>query len=152
VGNPFQVEFVTITSIIDKLRAKARETPAGTWVEGYFFDDTKGKDKRELNRHDLDAGSGGHPIVVRHPGGHAPYNNTKALELAGITRNTPNPAGGTFERDAQGDLNGRVTDRARNVFNAVGRRPALTSEQSEQRYRNGLAHISKQFVRYGLTS
>ena len=54
VGNPFEVEFVTIDSIIDKLRAKARQTPPGTWVEGFFFDDTKVKDKRELNVHDLD--------------------------------------------------------------------------------------------------
>src|SRR5262249_13965885 len=34
VGNPFEVESVTIRSIVDKLRARARETPAGTWVEG----------------------------------------------------------------------------------------------------------------------
>src|SRR5579885_2567102 len=54
VGNPFEVEFVTIQSIIDKLRAKAATTPAGTWVEGYFFDDTKLKDKRPLTVHDLD--------------------------------------------------------------------------------------------------
>ena len=44
VGNPFEVEIVTIASIVDKLKAKARETPPGTWVEGYFFDDTKLKD------------------------------------------------------------------------------------------------------------
>ena len=50
VGNPFEVEFVTIASIIEKLRAKAQQTPPGTWVEGYFHDDTKLKDKRPLNR------------------------------------------------------------------------------------------------------
>jgi predicted amidohydrolase YtcJ len=38
VGNPYEVEFVTIDSIVDKLRAKAMDTPADTWVEGYFFD------------------------------------------------------------------------------------------------------------------
>src|SRR5277367_3619244 len=54
VGNPYDVEFVTIASIVDKLRAKAKTTPADTWVEGFFFDDTKLKDKRELNVHDLD--------------------------------------------------------------------------------------------------
>src|SRR6516162_4614550 len=54
VGNPYEVEFVTIASIIDKLRTKARQTPPGTWVEGSFFDDTKVKDNRELNIHDLD--------------------------------------------------------------------------------------------------
>src|SRR5215472_15448008 len=36
VGNPYVVEFVTIASIIDKLRAKAQQTPPGTWIEGYF--------------------------------------------------------------------------------------------------------------------
>src|SRR5437870_3611956 len=54
VGNPFEVEFVTIASVVGKLRRKAGETPAGTWVEGYFFDDTKVKDKRQLNASDLD--------------------------------------------------------------------------------------------------
>ncbi len=152
VGNPFEVEFVTIASIIDKLRAKARETPAGTWVEGFFFDDTKVKDKRELNVHDLDEVSPAHPVVVRHRGGHTSYYNSKALEMAGINKNTPDPPGGTFDRDGTGELNGRVTDRARNVFNGVGRRPTFTPEQTEQRERDGLAYISKQFIRYGLTS
>ena len=46
VGNPFEVEFVSIRSIIGKLRERAQKTPAGTWVEGYFFDDTKVSDKR----------------------------------------------------------------------------------------------------------
>ena len=152
VGNPFEVEFVTIASIIDKLRAKARETPAGTWVEGYFHDDTKLKDKRPLNVRDLDQVSTEHPVVVNHRGGHTSFYNSKALELARVTKDTPNPPGGTFDRDTNGELNGRVTDRARSVFGNVGRRASYTAEQRAQRARDGLAHISKQFVRYGLTS
>src|SRR5579862_9416322 len=54
VGNPYEVEFVSIDSIIGKLRKKANETPPGVWIEGYFFDDTKVSDKRQLNVHDLD--------------------------------------------------------------------------------------------------
>jgi len=152
VGNPFEVEFVTIASIIDKLRAKAHATPAGTWVDGYFFDDTKLKDKRPLNVHDLDQVSTDHPVVVHHRGGHTSFYNSKAFELAHVTKDTPNPPGGTFDRDEAGELTGRVTDRARNVFNGVGQRASFTSEQRAQRERDGLAHISKQFVRYGLTS
>jgi predicted amidohydrolase YtcJ len=152
VGNPFEVEFVTIASIVDKLRAKARQTPPGTWVEGYFFDDTKLKDKRALNVHDLDQVSTEHPVAVNHRGGHTSFYNSKALELAGITKDTPDTAGGTYDRDANGELNGRVTDRARGVFNRVGKRASFTPEQMAQRDRDGLAHISKQFVRYGLTS
>jgi predicted amidohydrolase YtcJ len=152
VGNPFEVEFVTIASIVEKLRAKARQLPPGTWVEGYFHDDTKLKDKRLLNAKDLDQVSTEHPVVVRHRGGHTSFYNTKALELAKITKDTPNPPGGTFDRDATGELNGRVTDQARSVFNGVGQRPTFTPEQRAQRERDGIAHISKQFVRYGLTS
>ncbi len=152
VGNPFEVEFVTIASIVDKLRARARETPAGTWVEGYFHDDTKLKDKRPLNRHDLDLVSTEHPVAVQHRGGHTSFYNSKALELAGVTRDTPDPAGGTFDRDANGDLNGRVTDLARGVVSRAGRRPTFTPAEAERRERAGMAHISKQFARYGLTS
>jgi predicted amidohydrolase YtcJ len=152
VGNPFEVEFVTIDSIVQKLRAKAQQTPPGTWVEGYFFDDTKLKDKRPLNIHDLDQVSTEHPVAVNHRGGHTGFYNSKAFELAGITKSTPNPAGGTFDRDANGELNGRVTDRARGALGRAGKRPTFTPEQTAQRDRDGLAYISKQFVRYGLTS
>jgi predicted amidohydrolase YtcJ len=152
VGNPYEVEFVTIQSIIDKLRAKARQTPPGTWVEGYFHDDTKLKDKRPLNRHDLDQVSTDHPVAVLHRGGHTAFYNSKALEMAGITKDTPNPPGGTFDRDASGDLTGRVTDRARSVVSRAGKRPTYTPDEAAKRDRDGIAYISKQFVRYGLTS
>src|SRR5262252_6564874 len=152
VGNPYEVEFVTIASIVEKLRARARETTPGTWVEGYFFDDTKVKDKRELDAHDLDEVSMDHPVVVRHRGGHTSYYNTKALQMAGITRNTPNPPGGTYDRNSAGELSGRITDLARNAVERVGMRRTLTTDEREQRDRDGLAFISKQFVRYGLTS
>src|SRR5215831_14287645 len=130
VGNPYLVEFVTIASIVEKLRAKALETPAGTWVDGYFFDDTKVKDNRLLNVHDLDQVSKDHPVVVHHRGGHTSFYNSKALELAGITRNTKDPAGGTFDRDELGDLNGRVTDRARSVFAKVGTHRSVPPEEA----------------------
>jgi hypothetical protein len=152
VGNPYVVEFVTIDSIVEKLRAKAAQTPPGTWVEGFFFDDTKVKYNRLINLHDLDKVSKDHPVVVHHRGGHTSFYNSKALEMADVNKNTPNPPGGTFDRDANGDLNGRVTDRATGVLNRAGKRAAFTTEQAAQRDRDGLAYISKQFVRYGLTS
>src|SRR5579863_10542398 len=152
VGNPFVVEFVTIDSIVEKLRSKAAQTPPGSWIEGYFFDDTKVKDHRLLNVHDLDKVSKDHPVVVYHRGGHTSFYNSKALEMADINRNTPDPPGGTYDRDANGDLNGRVTDRARSALNRVGKRAAFTEGQKLQRARDGLAYISKQFVRYGVTS
>ena len=152
VGNPYEVEFVTISSIVDKLRAKARNTPPGTWVAGYFFDDTKVKDKRQLSIRDLDEVSKEHPVVVVHRGGHTAFYNSKAFEVAKITQSTPNPPGGTFDRDTNGNFNGRVTDRANDAMRAAGKWPVFTDAEKEQRERDGLAHISKQFVRYGVTS
>jgi predicted amidohydrolase YtcJ len=152
VGNPFEVEFVTVTSIIDKLKAKARTLPPDTRVEGYFFDDTKVKDQRELNVKDLDEVSVEHPVVVRHRGGHTSFYNSKALQMAGVTKDTPNPDGGTYDKFPNGELNGRVTDTARSVFNRIGKRTTYSPEEQARRSRDGIAHISKQFVRYGLTS
>ena len=152
VGNPYEVEFVTISSIVEKLRAKAAKTPPGMWVEGYFFDDTKVKDNRQLNIHDLDQVSTALPVAVHHRGGHTSFYNAKAFEMAHVTKETPNPPGGTFDRNSDGELNGRVTDRARAAFDGVGKRPEFTAEQALERDRNGLAYISKQFVRYGVTS
>ena len=151
VGNPYEVEFVTIDSIVDKLRARAQKTPPGTWVRGYFFDDTKLKDQRALNLHDLDKVSKDHPVAVHHRGGHTAFYNSKAFQLAGITRQTPNVPGGTYDRGPDGELNGRVTDRANDVFSRVGTYTTYSSDESMKRDREGLAFISKQFVRYGLT-
>jgi predicted amidohydrolase YtcJ len=151
VGNPYDVEFVTIQSIVDKLRAKAKTVPADTWVEGYFFDDTKLKDKRALNVHDLDQVSSELPVAVHHRGGHTSFYNSKALRMAGITKDTPGMAGGTYDKDAGGELNGRVTDLARDKFDKVGRRATFTADETLKRDRDGLAYISKQFARYGLT-
>ena len=152
VGNPYDVEFVTIASIIEKLRRRAQATPPETWVEGYFYDDTKSKDNRALTRQDLDQVSGDLPVVVIHRGGHTAFYNSKAFSMAGITKDSANPAGGTFDKDAGGNLTGRVTDNARDVLDRVGRRMTYSGEQAMQRDREGLAFISKQFVRFGLTS
>ncbi len=166
-GNPFEVEFVTIDSIVGKLTAKARQTPPDTWVEGFFFDDTKVKDGRQLNIGDLDRVSTTQPVMVEHRGGHTGFYNSKAFEMAGVTKATPNPPGGTFDKFPNGELNGRVTDRARAVFGsgaqergrdgarglsgAVGKRISYSPEEQVRRNLQGMAHISKKFAQYGLT-
>lgn len=152
VGNPFEVEFVSIRSIIGKLRERAQQVPPGTWVEGFFFDDTKLSDKRALNIHDLDEVSTEHPVIVRHRGGHTYFYNSKAFAMAGVTKDTPNPMGGTYDKDETGQLTGRVTDRASAPFSKVGTRPTRTPAEVERLAREGTAHISKEFARYGLTS
>jgi predicted amidohydrolase YtcJ len=97
---------------------------------------------------------------VRHRGGHTSFYNSRAFAMAGITKATPNPPGGTFDKGSDGELNGRVTDTANAAFNragggrtvGIGATAAARSDEGDQRARAGAAFISRQFARYGLTS
>jgi len=142
----------TKAELIEALRRKAASTPPGFWVEGQLFDDTKLTDATPLDRHDLDRASMTHPIVVNHRGGHTSWYNSKALELAGITRSTPDPEHGRFFRDASGDLTGRAAEAARGALGRAGQRERFTPEQQRERSRQGMKHISMLLTATGLTS
>jgi len=132
------------------LKARTDKTPPGQWVEAIMFDDTKLD--VALTRKELDEVSRDHPIAVNHRGGHTSWYNTKAFELAGITKNTPDPDHGRFFKDESGELTGRVAELARGVFNKVGTRERFTPEQQRDRGRQGKAHISKLLTAAGLTT
>src|SRR6185369_14808652 len=77
---------------------------------------------------------------------------SKAFQIAGVTKTTPNPFGGTFDKDDKGELNGRVTDRAMAVLIKAGKREEFTPAQREKRVMEGVAFISAKFAQYGLTT
>jgi predicted amidohydrolase YtcJ len=139
----------TVREIQAAIKQKAEVTAPEVWVTGFMFDDTKLD--RPLTRKDLDEATTEHPVSVAHRGGHTNFYNTKAFELAGITKDTPDPDDGRFFRE-NGELNGRVAENARNVFNRVGKRETFTPEQQRDRARKGMAHMSKLFNAAGLTS
>jgi predicted amidohydrolase YtcJ len=151
-GNPYEVEYVTNQSVIDKLKERAAKTPPGTWVHARYYDDTKIKDTHRITVADLDKASTVHPIRVDQRGGHASYYNSKAFELAGITKNTPDPYGGTFEKDARGELSGRVTDNAEKLLAAHGTFETFSPAETQRRRIAGLEFFSKKFAQYGITS
>lgn len=132
------------------LKTKADKTPAGQWVEGIMFDDTKLD--VVLTKRFLDEVTRDHPLVVNHRGGHTSWYNSKAFELAGITKDTADPDHGRFFRDETGEHTGRVAELARNVFNKVGARETFTPEQQRERGRNGMRYISELLTAAGLTS
>ncbi len=140
----------TVAELQANLRARVATTPEGYWINGAMFDDTK-LDKR-LTIADLDAVSTRHPIAVNHRGGHTSWYNSKAFELAGVTRDTPDPTGGRFNRDANGDLDGMVAELARGVMSRGGQRVRFTPEEQRARSTQGMAHISKLLTATGLTT
>ncbi len=141
----------SVAEIQAALRTKAVDTPPGYWVNGFMFDDTKVVDG-PLHRTHLDEAVPDHPVNVAHRGGHTNWYNSAAFTLAGITRETPDPPDGRFARDADGELAGMVAENARGVFNRVGRRDELTSDQRRERAREGMAHISTLLTAAGLTT
>jgi hypothetical protein len=132
------------------LKAKADKTPPGQWVEGIMFDDTKLD--VVLTKRFLDEVTRDHPLVVNHRGGHTSWYNSKAFEMAGITKDTADPDHGRFFRDETGEHTGRVAELARNVFSKVGTRETFTPEQQRERGRSGMRYISELLTAAGLTS
>ena len=138
----------TIADIQDALRERVASTPAGEWVQGFKFDDTKTAENRFLRREDLDAVSTSHPILVAHRAGHVYYGNSLALERAGFNDETPDPPGGRLGRHADtGRLDGVIYERAADDL----RENQLPVESPETR-RQGLRTICQMLNRVGLTS
>ena len=117
-----------------------------------MFDDTKLNEGRPLHRKDLDEAVPNHPVNVAHRGGHTNWYNSKAFELAGITRQTSDPPDGRYFRDKDGDLSGKVAEHARDVFRSVGKEEVFTPDQRRERARAGMRHISELFTAAGLTT
>jgi predicted amidohydrolase YtcJ len=142
----------SIEQIKEALRKKAAQTPPGYWVSGFKFDDTKVQERRRLHRKDLDEAVPNHPVSVAHRGGHTTWYNSKAFELAGITRNTPDPKGGRFERDSEGELSGMAAEHARAVFDKVGKREEFSPEEQRKRGQAGMKYMSELLTASGLTT
>lgn len=139
------LEMDSIEAIKTAIHAKAAATPPGAWVVGFLYDDTK--TPRPLDRTDLDAAAPDNPVVVQHRGGHTAFVNSRALELAKITENSPNPLHGEYFRDAAGRHNGRAAEKAAEAILALAIKPP-----SREDYRKGAALISRRFASRGITS
>lgn len=137
-----------IADIQQAMRRRAQETPPGRWVQGFKYDDTKLKDGRPLSRKDLDQAVPDHPAEVLHRGGHTAIYNSMAFRQAGVTKDTPDPTGGSFGRDANGDLTGFVAELARDVFNSVAPAPPITRADQQA----GVKKVAEIMTASGLTS
>jgi predicted amidohydrolase YtcJ len=97
-----------IPAIQARLRDQAGRTPDGSWVTGAGYVEYKLREQRHPTRADLDAAVPDRPAVLYHTSLHACVLNTAALRAAGFADGQPDPPGGAFGRDEQGQLNGVV--------------------------------------------
>lgn len=140
-------ELPSIAAIKDAIRKRAEQTPAGNWVLGFKYDDTKMAEGRPINRQDLDEAAPNNPVYIQHRGGHTAFVNSAALNKADINDQTPNPAGGAYEHGADGKLTGRVMDNGNAAFRSKIPNTATRSER-----RDGVKLITQMLARAGVTS
>jgi len=106
----------SIGDIKAKIAEKARSTPKGELILGGKEDDYKLLERRHPTRWELDEATSDHPVVISTVGGHFSVANSKAFEMACVTKDTPDPVGGMFERDPKtGELTGGLHERAREL-------------------------------------
>ena len=124
----------------------ARAHPDHAWVFGRGWNQEIWKLGRFPTAAELDSALGERPAVMERVDGHALWANSKALQLAGITRETQDPPGGKIERDAAGNPSGVLVDGAMALLNRVV--PPPTEADARAMLDSALAWLSS----VGLTS
>ncbi len=112
----------TKDEVLDLVRERHARGPEG-WLHAVHYD--QNRYGTHLTRHDLDAISDARPILLRHVNGHASVANSVALRAAGVDRETPDPAGGEYLRDADGTPNGVLLEDAHEHVGAAAPSPSL---------------------------
>lgn len=122
----------------------AKQLPSGEWVQGGNWDAELWGGELPTH-HWIDAVTPNTPVAVARLDQHMWLLNSVALKLAGIDRNTPEPAGGRIVRDARGEPTGIVIDLAKERVERV--MPPPTDAKLERMFRDGIAFG----LRYGVT-
>jgi predicted amidohydrolase YtcJ len=102
----------SITELQQMLKQKASETPAGKWIIGQGWNETRFKEKRMPTTADLDAAVPDDPVILYREAAMICAANTKAQKLAGVTEKTAAPQGGSIDKDSNGKLMGIFRDNA----------------------------------------
>ena len=90
----------------------AKDRPAGEWLLGRGWDQNRWPGQEFPRRLTLDAVVSDRPVLLRRVDGHAIWVNTKALELAKVTKDTKDPPGGKILRESNGEPTGVFVDNA----------------------------------------
>jgi len=115
----------TWADIVAEVGRAAKQAKPGDWIVGRGWHQSKWDHPPDPNvegfplHASLDKVSPNNPVLLTHASGHAVFVNARAMELAGITRSTPNPPGGEILKDKAGDPTGLLRERASGLANSV---------------------------------
>jgi predicted amidohydrolase YtcJ len=144
--------------IVTMVGEAAQKAKPGQWIYGRGWHQEKWTTKPEPNvegfpTHDaLSKVSPNNPVLLTHASGHASFANAKAMELSGITKDTPNPTGGDILKDAQGNPIGAFRETASGLIRRGAGEPRPTEAEATARARRILELASQESVAKGVTS
>lgn len=129
------------------IKKRVEATPVGEWINATGYSDFYLTEKRHPTRQDIDEVAPDHPVVLCHKSLHACVLNSRALDLAGITRESEEPPGGTIERNLEtGEPNGILLDMLGYIREEV--MPGMTEAENER----GIRLVNDHFLKLGITS
>jgi predicted amidohydrolase YtcJ len=136
----------TPEEVVIKVKERVENTPAGEWITGWGWDEGAWAKNYPTNQ-ELSAISPENPVYLRGLHGFACWANDKALDVAGIDKDTPNPENGVIIKDSTtGKPTGILTNRAQDLL--TQHIPPMTLTQMEKALKLAL----EECTRYGLTS
>jgi len=136
-----------MAQVKDKIKEMAQlEDKPGAWIVGLQFDEEELDDPRFPNSHDLDQACPDRPAVIIKHDGHTLFANTKAMETAKISKDTPDPQGGKIERGPDGIPTGVLFETAAQLV--MGCLPAPDLDSLKEGAVNTFSRLASQ----GITS
>lgn len=149
----------SIRSLQNKIAEKVKSVPAGSWIQGGSYIESQFTENRKPTRWDLDEAAPDNPVTLERIFG-ACVVNSKALELANINRDTPNPENGEIEKDEKtgeptGVLNGSAVLLARAVMPGPFGSDEFGAGQGEPSVdliEKSIKLAFDEYIKYGITS
>ena len=139
------VEMPTKQSCLDQIANQVKNTDHGKWIIGHGWNQNTWTDGYGSKK-DLDKVSTQHPIYLTHKSLHCGWANSPALKLAGINHNTPNPQGGTIQRDTSGDPTGILLESAMRIVESVIPEPSISDRET------AILKAQTELHKYGITA
>lgn len=146
--------------IVQQVAEAAKKAKPGEWIVGRGWHQEKWD--KALEQHvqgypyhgHLSEVSPNNPVVLRHASGHALIANQAAMDAAGISKETPDPAGGHIVRDASGEAIGVFEERAMEAIAKVHQEylATLSPEDQLKRWQQGIELAQQECLKHGVTS
>lgn len=146
--------------IVAMVAEKAKTAEPGEWITGRGWHQEKWMTTPEEhihgypNHNDLSEVSPDNPVLLRHASGHALFANKKAMELAGVSLETPDPSGGEIVRNSSGEAIGVFEERAMSIIGQAYQEylSGLSEEQRKSQWLEGIRLAQEESLRKGVTS